>query len=232
MQTSKVIFRVIADVFVFDPDFEANEAKYRTIRKEILGDDDADTDGEEATDEESDGEDEEPSAAAAGDPTIVDSTETNLVALRRTIYLTIQSSLAFEECCHKLLRITLQPGQEVRSFQMMWQALRLETGNIKRTARFWYSWCLAVWPYLCRAGTSCLVQYCEDVVRVQGGMGKALMCDISLPCEFAWHARLINGILTCKPSYLYPVYLRLSFVSSQGSFRLIVKPKSQSSVKK
>lgn len=44
---------------------------------------------------------------------IVDQTETNLVALRRTIYLTIQSSLDFEECAHKLLKLQLKPGQEV-----------------------------------------------------------------------------------------------------------------------
>ena len=44
---------------------------------------------------------------------IVDQTETNLVALRRTIYLTIQSSLDFEECAHKLLKLELKPGQEV-----------------------------------------------------------------------------------------------------------------------
>ena len=44
---------------------------------------------------------------------IVDSTETNLMTLRRTIYLTIQSSLDFEECAHKLVKMQLKPGQEV-----------------------------------------------------------------------------------------------------------------------
>ena len=47
--------------------------------------------------------------------TIIDNTETNLVALRRTIYLTIQSSLDFEECAHKLMKMELKPGQEVSS---------------------------------------------------------------------------------------------------------------------
>lgn len=45
---------------------------------------------------------------------IIDSTETNLISLRRTIYLTIQSSLDFEECSHKLLKMQLKPGQEVQ----------------------------------------------------------------------------------------------------------------------
>ena len=44
---------------------------------------------------------------------IIDQTETNLVALRRTIYLTIQSSLDFEECAHKMLKMEFKPGQEV-----------------------------------------------------------------------------------------------------------------------
>ncbi len=47
---------------------------------------------------------------------IVDQTETNLVALRRTIYLTLQSSLDFEEAAHKVMKLQLKPGQEVRRF--------------------------------------------------------------------------------------------------------------------
>ena len=44
---------------------------------------------------------------------IQDRTNTNLVNLRKTIYLTIKRSLNFEECCHKLLLIHLEEGQEV-----------------------------------------------------------------------------------------------------------------------
>lgn len=47
---------------------------------------------------------------------IRDETETNLVNLRRTIYLTIMSSVDFEEAGHKLLKIKLEPGQEVTLF--------------------------------------------------------------------------------------------------------------------
>lgn len=43
-------------------------------------------------------------------------TETNVVCLRRKIYLTIQSSLDFEECAHKLLKLELKPGQIVSIF--------------------------------------------------------------------------------------------------------------------
>ena len=46
---------------------------------------------------------------------IMDMTETNLVGFRRTVYLTIQSSLDFEECAHKLLKMDIKPGWEVRA---------------------------------------------------------------------------------------------------------------------
>lgn len=107
------------DVFNFDADYLDNEAKYAELRAEILGGaseggSDAGGSGDEA--DESDGEQGEPSAETAGPEagTAVDKTEANLVALRRTIYLTIQSSLDFEECAHKLLKTEMQDGQEVR----------------------------------------------------------------------------------------------------------------------
>jgi len=44
---------------------------------------------------------------------IEDLTETNLVNLRRIIYLTIMNALNYEEAVHKLLKIQLAEGQEV-----------------------------------------------------------------------------------------------------------------------
>jgi pre-mRNA-splicing factor CWC22 len=44
---------------------------------------------------------------------IQDMTETNLVNLRRVIYLTIMNALNYEEAVHKLLRIQVDEGQEV-----------------------------------------------------------------------------------------------------------------------
>lgn len=42
-----------------------------------------------------------------------DETVTNLVNLRRMIYLTIMLIVDFEEAGHKLLKIKLGPGQEM-----------------------------------------------------------------------------------------------------------------------
>ena len=97
------------NVFKFDPEWEENEEKYKKLKAEILGEasgsEDEDEDGSEESSE--DEEDEEEKALE-----IKDQSNTDLVNLRRTIYLTIMSSIDFEECCHKLMKVTLPPGQE------------------------------------------------------------------------------------------------------------------------
>ncbi|RWS26408.1 pre-mRNA-splicing factor CWC22-like protein, partial [Leptotrombidium deliense] len=103
------------NVFRFDPEFEEAEEKYKAIRKDILDDSGSgdDNESDESGDDEEDEEEEEEDSA------IVDNTETNLIALRRTIYLTIQSSLDFEECAHKLLKLELKPGQIIELCHMI-----------------------------------------------------------------------------------------------------------------
>lgn len=64
---------------------------------------------------------------------IKDETETNLVNLRRTIYLTIMSSVDFEEAGHKLLKIKLEPGQEMELCIML-----LECCSQERTYLWYY----------------------------------------------------------------------------------------------
>ncbi|KAJ8916237.1 hypothetical protein NQ315_016376 [Exocentrus adspersus] len=106
----------ILNVFKFDDKYEENEGKYKTLSKEILQSDSDSGSGTEGSEEDSDGEDDEEEGKEQG--TIIDNTETNLITLRRTIYLTIQSSLDFEECAHKLLKMELKPGQEIELCHM------------------------------------------------------------------------------------------------------------------
>lgn len=98
------------NVFQFDPKFEENEAKYQQIKKDILDESGSE---EDASDDEEAGDDEEDSdeEAAPGVGMIIDNTETNLTELRKTIYLTIQSSLDFEECAHKVMKLGLKGKQ-------------------------------------------------------------------------------------------------------------------------
>ncbi|EFJ09007.1 hypothetical protein SELMODRAFT_130630 [Selaginella moellendorffii] len=95
------------DIFSEDPDYLENEKKYEAIKSSILGK--QEKNGSEPNDPD-DGEDEEEEE----DPSqgIQDVTETDLVNLRRTIYLTIMSSVGFEEAGHKLLKMEMEPGQE------------------------------------------------------------------------------------------------------------------------
>lgn len=44
---------------------------------------------------------------------IEDRTQTNLINLRRIIYLTIMNALNYEEAVHKLLKVQIKEGQEV-----------------------------------------------------------------------------------------------------------------------
>ena len=87
-----------ADLFKADPNFLQNEERYNEIKREILGDsDDEDDSGSEADSEETDdeGEDDGVAPEKAG---ITDMTETNLINLRKTIYLTIMNSVRLS-CC-------------------------------------------------------------------------------------------------------------------------------------
>ncbi|XP_013591124.1 PREDICTED: pre-mRNA-splicing factor CWC22 homolog [Brassica oleracea var. oleracea] len=102
------------DVFKPDPDFVENEKKYEALKKELLGEDESeDEDGSDASSDDNDEEEDESDEEDEEQMRIRDETETNLVNLRRTIYLTIMSSVDFEEAGHKLLKIKLEPGQEM-----------------------------------------------------------------------------------------------------------------------
>lgn len=61
---------------------------------------------------------------------IQDETETNLTALRRTVYLTVQSSLDFEECAHKMMKMEIKPGQEVLKLSLSYS----ETSEFPNTS--------------------------------------------------------------------------------------------------
>lgn len=101
------------NIFKFDPDYEENEKKYAEIKAEILGEgsDEEESGSEYDSDEssaESDSEDEEDKRME-----IQDKTNAEIIELRRKIYLTVMSSVDFEECCHKLMKLDIQEGQEV-----------------------------------------------------------------------------------------------------------------------
>lgn len=62
---------------------------------------------------------------------IEDATQTNLINLRRTIYLTIMSAAGFEEAGHKLMKIGLKDGQEIELVSMLIECCSQERTFLK-----------------------------------------------------------------------------------------------------
>jgi pre-mRNA-splicing factor CWC22 len=96
------------NVFKHDPNYEENEEAYRKIKAEVLGEDSGSDhgSGSDASDESSEEEEEEKKTE------MIDQTNADLVQLRKTIYLTIMSSADFEECAHKMMKVTIPSGLE------------------------------------------------------------------------------------------------------------------------
>ena len=116
------------DIFKFDPNHLENEEKYKAIKDEILGENSDQESGSESSEEEEEEEGDEegdwPSTSSSAlfsrthvaveeKEGIDDRTGTNLVNLRRIIYLTIMNALNYEEAVHKLLKVQLSEGDEV-----------------------------------------------------------------------------------------------------------------------
>lgn len=104
------------NMFKVDPEYVEHEEQYKAIKAEILGEDDDDSSESgsgSGSDSGSDSDEDEGDAATTQNQLeIQDRTETNMVNLRRTIYLTIMSSAVFEEATHKLLKLRIPEGQE------------------------------------------------------------------------------------------------------------------------
>eukprot|EP00835_Amoeboradix_gromovi_P001024 NODE_40_length_29852_cov_0.370215.p3 type:complete len:515 gc:universal NODE_40_length_29852_cov_0.370215:545-2089(+) len=79
------------NLFKYDDEYISNEEQYNLIKSEILG--------QETTEEEESDEAEEPTI------NVIDKTGNDLIQLRKSVYLTIKSSLGYEECTHKLLKL-------------------------------------------------------------------------------------------------------------------------------
>ncbi|CAK9840566.1 splicing factor Cwf22 [Schizosaccharomyces pombe] len=120
-------------IFHYDPDYEENEKKYDAIKHEILGEEDDDENEEDEEDSEETSESEEDESVNDEKPQVIDQTNASLVNLRKSIYLTIMSSVDFEECCHKLLKIDLPEGQEIELCNMV-----IECNSQERTYAKFY----------------------------------------------------------------------------------------------
>ncbi|KAG1252958.1 hypothetical protein G6F68_011548 [Rhizopus microsporus] len=116
------------NIFKYDPDYTENEEKYNAIKSEILGDDESEDEsgssgsGESESEEESDEEEE---------LKVVDETNADIIELRRKIYLTVMSSVNFEEACHKLMKLHVPEGHEIELCNMVIECCSQERTYLK-----------------------------------------------------------------------------------------------------
>lgn len=122
-------------MFRYDPQFLENEDKYAQIKASFFDSDDEGSEDGDADSDDDDGEGESDGAdsnedgtgdgrtqganAKENQQTVIDHTETNLVHLRRTIYLMLQSSLSADEAGHRLLQLKIKPGDEYEIASMV-----------------------------------------------------------------------------------------------------------------
>lgn len=110
------------NLFSYDAEYTKNEQEWQEIRKEILGESANLIEQQRAHKETQEDvfqpvavEPESVSASFRSNfksqvQPIQDMTEKDLVNLRRSIYLVVMSSVDFQECCHKLLKMNLREG--------------------------------------------------------------------------------------------------------------------------
>jgi pre-mRNA-splicing factor CWC22 len=166
--------RMGLDVFeaVAGEAFAEQEAAYGQVRAEILGssseDDDSDSDGDGDDDDDGDDGDDDDDGDGkqayqrvdtGSRQVITDETGTDLVNLRRTIYLTIMSALDFEEAGHKLLKIPNLRGQEAELAQMVIECCSQEKTFIKYYALLGERFCKLNRAYMDVFADSFVQQY-------------------------------------------------------------------------
>ena len=115
------------DIFNFEENYEKNEEEWLEIKAEILGENKGPA-ANEVINAEEEAEAEEEKEDMNNNNKILDFTETDLINLRRTIYLTIISSIDYQECAHKLLKLNMREGQEMELVNMI-----IECCNQERT---------------------------------------------------------------------------------------------------
>ncbi|CAK5275892.1 unnamed protein product [Mycena citricolor] len=155
------------NIFKFDANYLENEEKYKAIKAEILGEDDEEdeSESEESSEDENEGMRDLRivlliscrHTVPENKEGIEDRTETNLVNLRRTIYLSIMNALNYEEAVHKLLKIQLQEGEEIELVNMV-----IECCSQERSYSSFYGLVGERFSKLNRIWTDCFEQAFEN----------------------------------------------------------------------
>jgi pre-mRNA-splicing factor CWC22 len=215
------------NIFKFDPEYEAHEAQYQKLKAEILGEEEGSD--AEYTDASSDDEEDEEEKEME----IKDQTNADLVALRRTIYLTIKSSGGFEEACHKLMRVNLPHGLEKELTSMI-----VECASQERTYERFYGmigerFCKLnrMWSDLFEEG---FVHYYETIHRLETNRLRIVaqfFAHLMATDAIGWHvlsAIKLNEEDTTSSSRIFIKILFEELMSSLGQKSLVERLKDPS----
>ncbi|KAL3828164.1 hypothetical protein ACJIZ3_016966 [Penstemon smallii] len=157
-------------IYIFKPDaeFPENEKRYEELKNQILGEESEEETGSDGdSDADSDDEDGDESEEENVDQMKIKvETETNLINLRRTIYLTIMSSVDFEEAGHKLLKIILEPGQEMELCIMLLECCSQERTYLRYYGLLGQRFCMINKIHQVNFGT-CFVQLYSMIHRLE-----------------------------------------------------------------
>lgn len=88
---------------------------------------------------------------------INDMTATDLVNLRRTLYLTLMSAATYEEAGHKLMKLKLPPGQEPELCAIIIECCSQEKTFLRFYALLAQRFCLKFQAYWCVLLNACSV---------------------------------------------------------------------------
>ena len=109
--------------FHYDDKYDENEKIWKQFRECILGPDEENDEEEEKISSHLESTEkaisEFPDVKIRDKSRIFDLNEQDLIKYRKNIYLTVVSSIDFEECCHKLLKQNVQEGLEGEMVNMI-----------------------------------------------------------------------------------------------------------------
>jgi pre-mRNA-splicing factor CWC22 len=100
-------------------DWERDNKAWEKLSAKLLGKESDDDDDDDDDDSDSSSDSDGAPAVEQKTTEIKDNTAQDLVNLRRNIYLVIQSSLGFEECVHKILKLQMNEGDEKEIVTML-----------------------------------------------------------------------------------------------------------------
>ncbi|CAL4907512.1 unnamed protein product [Urochloa decumbens] len=156
------------DVFKPSPSFFRDEAAYEDLKRGMLGEDaGGNGDSIQSSVEEPDcsGDESDEEEESETDSVIRDDTETNLTNLRRTIYLTVMSSVDSEEAGHKLMSV-VRPGQKTELCSMLLECCRKERAYTRYYGQLGQRLC-AIHPAYQAGFEACFASHYSTLHRVE-----------------------------------------------------------------